>query len=728
MSPALSRRNFLQNSAAGLYLLANETSVLTLLQAQEIKSFRPNAFLQITAENQIEFWVTRCEMGQGVRTLIPLLLAEELRVEPREVRLHQPATLPEFKNIRLRTSGSSSASTTWKPLRTAAATAREMLVDAAAQQWNTAREECKAENGAVLHVPTGRRLTYGSLVAAAAAIPAPKKVSLSEENFRLIGGRHRRLDGLDSVTGRAQYGLDTRTPGLKFAVVAKPPCFGCTPKSWNAEAARRLPGVRDIVPVSSGYAAGVAITADSVWTALRARDALEIVWDREREESFSSEEHYEKLRQATQTEGFIVRHDGAPATESHGLFEASYEWPYQVHAPLEPMNCTAYVHDGKCEIWAPTQAPEEAQAKAAKLLGLPTEKVIVHVALMGGGFGRRLFTDYVQEAVEIAKSVSYPVLQMWTREDDMRYGHFNPASFNRYVARLGANKRPVALLHRCATSDLSIYPPSSPPTAASYAEDWTPWGGYDNPYNFGELTVDYTSIATPVPTGPWRSVEYPGTVFGRESFLDELAHHAGMDPITLRLELLNPAEAVSLADGLKIDRARLKKVLETSREVSDWEKPLPAVNGRRRGRGFACNIYHGETHMAQIAEVSVGSAGDFHVDKILCILDVGQPLNLLGIEGQVESAIAWGLSAVLKGGVRFEKGRSLLTNFEEPSVLRMKDSTTVAVHIMPSAEPPSGLGEQPVPLVAPAVANALFAATGKRIRRLPIRGDDLTRA
>jgi len=533
---------------------------------------------------------------------------------------------------------------------------------------------------------------------------------------------------LDFVTGRAEYGMDVRLPGMKYAVISKPPCFGATAKSWNADAVKELPGVADIVPVSSGYAAGIAVTADSAWSALRGRDSLQVSWEKGSGESFSSDEHYQKLRQATTTEGFLVRHDGPPAHEAHGLFEASYEWPYQVHAPLEPMNCTAYVKGGKCEIWAPTQAPEEAQQKAAKLLGIPPENVTVRVTLMGGGFGRRLFTDYVQEAVEIAKSVAYPVQLLWTREDDMRYGHFNPASFNRFVAKLGPDKRPVALLHRIATSDLSIYPPSSPPTAASYAEDWTPWGGYDNPYNFGELTVDYSPIASPVPTGPWRSVEYPGTVFGRECFIDELAHQAGVDPIALRMELLKPANIVALGDDLRLDRPRLLHLLEAAREISKWNEPLPAIAGRHTGRGFACNIYHGATHMAQIAQVSVDGGGDFRVDRIVCVLDVGQPLNLLGIEAQVESAVTWGLAAVLKGGVRFAKGQSLLSNFVDSAVLRIKDSTQVEVHVLPSTMPPSGLGEQPVPLVAPAVANAIFAATGKRVRRLPISAADLRAA
>jgi len=722
------RREFLKTSAlAGLCLLVDQTGSLAASEPEGVTDFRPNAYIHITPQNQIEFCVTRCEMGQGVRTLLPILLAEELAIDPRAVRLIQPATLPELKDIRIRTSGSGSASSTWIPLRRAAASAREMLVSAAAQRWSVPTGECQADAGSVLHPPSGRRFTYGELASAAARLPVPnaKDVVIKSKDFRLIGGRHRRLDGVDLATGRSRYGLDVRLPEMKYAVIAKPPSFGATAKSWNADAAKRVAGVGDIVPVSSGYANGIAVTADTVWAALQARTALQITWTPGPGASFSSDEHYEKLRQATNTQGFIVRRDEHPHAEAQEVFEASYEWPYQVHAPLEPMNCTAHVKDGRCEIWAPTQAPEEAQQKAAKLLGVAPSDVIVRVMMMGGGFGRRLFTDYVQETVEIAKSVNYPVQLVWTREDDMRYGHFNPASFNRFLARLGPDKRPVALLHRCATSDLSIYPPGTPPTAKSYAEDWTPWGGYDNPYNFGDLTVDYSPVDSPVPTGPWRSVEYPGTVFGRECFIDELAHNAGLDPIDLRLDLLKPTDVVALGDDLRIDRGRLVRVLQAAREISHWDKPLASPQGVRRGRGIACNVYHGETHMAQVAEVSLDAANHLVVDRILCVLDLGQPLNLLGIEGQVESAITWGLTAVLKGGVRFAQGQSLSANFNDAEVVRIAEAPQVDVHVLPSSARPSGLGEQPVPLVAPAVANAIFSATGQRLRRLPIRAEVL---
>ena len=729
--PSATRREFLKTGAClGLCLLVDRSGALARADAEGTAEFHPNAYIRITRENHVEFSVTRCEMGQGVRTLLPILLAEELAVDPRTVRLLQPATLPEFRDIRLRTSGSGSASSTWIPLRRAAASAREMLLRAAAERWGVAPGECRAEDGKVLHSASGRQLTYGALAAAAAGLPVPdpKEVPLKSKDFRLIGGRHRRLDGVDLATGRAQYGLDVRLPGMKYAVIAKPPSFGATAKSWSTDAAKRIPGVRDVVPVSSGYAPGVAVTADTVWAALKARSALEVAWTPGPGATFSSDEHYRKLRQATREEGFIVRHDERPSSDVHGVFEASYEWPYQVHAPLEPMNCTARVKDGRCEIWAPTQAPEEAQQKAAKLLGLPPSDVTVRVMLMGGGFGRRLFTDYVQEAVEIARAVHYPVQLLWTREDDMRYGHFNPASFSRFVAKLGPDKRPVALLHRCASSDLSIYPPSSPPTAKSYAEDWCPWGGYDNPYNFGDLTVDYSPVASPVPTGPWRSVEYPGTVFGRECFIDELAGNAGWDPIDLRLDLLKPSEVVALGAELRIDRRRLVRVLEAARDISDWSKPLPTKPGVRRGRGISSNVYHGETHMAQVAEVSVDAGNRLTVDRILCVLDLGQPLNLLGIEGQVESAVTWGLTAVLKGGVQFAKGQSLSANFNDAEVVRIGEAPEVAVHVLGSSARPSGLGEQPVPLVAPAIANAIFGATGNRLRRLPIRAEDLRSA
>ncbi len=346
----------------------------------------------------------------------------------------------------------------------------------------------------------------------------------------------------------------------------------------------------------------------------------------------------------------------------------------------------------------------------------------VNVTLLGGGFGRRLYTDYVVEAVELSKAIGAPVQLVWSREDDMRYGYFNPPSFSRIAVGLDEKGRPRTWFHRVASSDLSVYPVSDDPMR--YANDGSPWGAYDNPYKFAAMNVDYVPVASPVPTGPWRSVEYPGPVLARECVLDELAARAGVDPIEYRLELLQPGETFTLGDQ-KVERARLIGVLQLAREKSGWSKPLPKSGGRRWGRGIACNVYDASTYMAQVAEVSVGREGDVRVHRVVCAVDLGQPLNVLGIEGQVESGINWGLTSTLKSTMEFRDGRARSSNYSDYDVLRLNEAPDIETHIVPSTLRPRGLGEQPVPPVAPAVLNAIFNATGKRMRRVPVRAEEL---
>ena len=712
------RREFLKRSSvagAGLCLVATVDRVYALVEDAPLP-FRPNAFIQITPKNEVTFFVSRCEMGQGVRTLLPVLLAEELEVDPRAVKLEQPRTAPEFKGIRLRTSGSGSAAGTWNPLRRAGAAAREMLISAAAQQWGVDASTCRAENGSVLHDASGKKLSYGELANAAAKLEVPKEPKVKTSNFRLVGGRHKRIDSEAIVTGKLPYGIDFRVDGMKYAVVAKCPVLGGTVKSFDATAAKQVPGVRDFVPVTAGFAKGIAVTADNTWAAMKARDLLKIEWDFGQHATFSTPKHQEDHRTALQKPGQFVTREEGKLSGAEDL-SALYEWPYQAHAPLEPMNCTAHVANGKCTIWAPTQAPEQSQADAAKLLGIQPEDVMVHALIMGGGFGRRLYIDYVLEAVEVAKQVRYPVQVRWTRADDMQHGSFNPTAFHRFAVKLDANKRPVEWLHRATDNGLTNYPHDA--NAKDMAEGYTPWGGFDNPYRFDALRVEFTYVDSPVPTGPWRAVAYPATVFGRESFIDEIAHNAGIDPIDMRLELLKSGDTIELSD-LKLDRAKLSRVLEATREKSSWKTPLKSNDGRKRGRGIACNIYHGQTHLAQVAEVSIGAQGDVKVEKVTTVIDLGQPLNLLGIEGQVESAINWALSSTLKSSMEFENGRAKSHSYADYPVMRMRDMPVIETHVLPSTGRPFGLGEQSVPVVAPAVANAIFAATGKRIRKVPI--------
>ncbi len=722
----LTRRKFLQRTSvagAGMVLAFElPESLHARIDTAPAAAFAPNAYLSISP-TAIKLWVTRSEMGQGIRTTLPMILADELEVDLNAVELVQAPTVPLFQSIRLRTSGSGSSAGTWTALRQAGATAREMLVAAAAQSWSVDTKTCKAENGTVFHAASGKRATYGELATAAAKLPVPTTATTKpNESFRYIGKRVRRVDGKHIVTGSAIYGMDVRVPGMLFASVLRAPVLGGRVKSFDDKQARAMPGVRGVVPVTTGLAQGVAAIADSTWNAMRARDALKVEWEPGAQAQFSSDAYYQKLQAALAQDGYKSRYVGDAVQSMQSAarkLEATYVYPYQAHAPLETMNCTAHVRDGECEIWVPTQAPHSAQEDAMKLLQLPAEKVKVNVPLLGGGFGRRLFTDYVPEAVELSRALKAPVQIVWTRSDDMKFGYFQPASVNRIQAGLDDAGKVASWIHKVAGADLSVYASSIDANNPNrYADDGSPWGAFDNFYNLPHLKVDFVPVDSPVPTGPWRAVEYPATVFARECFVDELAHLLGKDPLAYRIELLAPYDEVPIGER-KIQRARMRTVLEQAAARSEWKTALANKDGRRWGRGVACNVYHGGTHMAQVAEVAVGREGDVRVHRIVCIVDCRTALNPLGVEGQVESAITWGLSSLL-GEITFKNGQAQESSYSDFRVVRYDEAPIVETHIVESGGPPAGLGEQPVPPVVPAVLNAVFAATGKRIRRIPL--------
>lgn len=730
----ISRRQILKSgavAAAGLKLGVNSVIARVLAgKGAAGAGFSPNVYLQIRADGKILYWVTRSEMGQGVRTTLPLILAEELEVDPGALTLMQAQTVPAFKGIRLRTSGSGSSVGTARILRRAGATAREMLISAAAEEWRVERGECRAENGAIVHTASGKRLSYGKLADAAAKQPVPQDPPLkSIREFQRIGKPVRRSDGPEIVRGAARYGMDVRVPGMVFAALARCPYLGGKAVKWDAAKTKNLAGVQGIVPVTTGLATGVAVVADNSWAALHAASLLEVTWDAGPNREFNSENYSTRLREALKMEGFVSRHVGnadAALGSAKTRVEAIYEYPFQAHATIEPMNCTADVRKSSCEIWAPTQCPEVAQQDTAQMLGLPLDAVTVNVTLLGGGFGRRLIADYVPEAVEISRAIGKPVQVVWSRQDDMRHGSFQPAEAIYLRSGLDENGKPLALIHKQAAADLStLGPPDSDPQR--YAKGGDPWGGFDNPYNFPAFKVDFVPVPCPVPTGPWRAVEYPSTVFARESFLDELALAARKDPLAFRLELLEPRDTVTIGDSA-INRARLANALELAAEKAGWSSQMAREkNGRRWGRGIACNTYFGESYIAQVAEVSVGDAGDVRVHRIVCAIDCGLVFNPLGLEGQAESAITWGLSATLKGQITFKNGGAEQSNYRDFPVMRMNDVPAMEFHVISSAEQPGGFGEHCVPPVMPAVANAVFAATGKRVRRLPI-GAELLKA
>lgn len=724
-----SRRDFLKRSvAAGMGLTLVADSNLAIFAQSAPAVFRPSAYLQITPQNEVHIWVVRQEMGQGVRTSLPMVVADELGADWKQVRLIQASTTPEFANIRLRTSGSGSAAGTWMPLRRAAATAREMLLIAAARKVGIQKELLHVEQGFVVHRESKQKWSFGELANDAAAIPLPKDAPLKNARaFTLVGKRMKRVDGEAIVTGKAGYGIDVRVPGMKYAVVARCPVIGGSVKSFDATKAKQIRGVSDVVPVTKGIAKGVAVVADSTWAAFKGRDALIVEWDLGEHANFTSDSFFKRLdSEMDNGKGWFSRDEGdAPAKLQSAAkkLRATYRYGYQAHAPVEPMNCTAHVkNDGTCEIWVPTQAPHTVQQQAADLLGVPKEQVKVNITLLGGGFGRRLYVDYAPEAVEVSRAIKGPVQVVWSRTDDMKYGYFHQASVQRVSAGLDEAGKPLAWVHKVASSD--FVGPNDPPdnNPKKYAEDGNPWGAFDNFYNFGSIKVDYFPVPTVVPIGPWRAVFYPESVFARESFIDEMALAAGRDPLDYRYQLLEPKDVLKLGQVYALDRQRMVKVLKLAEEKSGWRTPLAQKDGRKWGRGIACNIYHGETHTAQVAEVSVGAEGDVRVHRVVCALDCGQVLNLSGLEAQVESAVLWGLSATLRGEITFKNGQAQQSSYADFHVIRMNEAPVVETHVVQSEiEVPQGLGEQPVAPIGPAVANAVFAATGKRIRELPIR-------
>jgi isoquinoline 1-oxidoreductase beta subunit len=694
-------------------------------------AFRPNAWLRIEPDGRVAIKVGKSEMGQGVRTALPMIVAEELDVPFESVRVEQAQPGPDFRS--LGTGGSRSVMTSWAPLRKAGAAARTMLVGAAAARWGVSAAECTTEAGAVVHARSGRRLAYRELAADAAKQPVPEAPVLKKlAEFRLLGRSQPRVDGADIVTGRARFGIDVRPPGLRFAVVARPPLLGGSVASFDAAAARAIRGVRDVVQIASG----VAVVADDTAAALRGRDALVVKWNDGPNAAFGSEAHTRALERAVADPGMTIRKDGegrAGLSRAARTLEATYLYPFAAHAPIEPMNSTALVKDGRCEIWSPSQAPNAAQEMAAKLLGIGESEVTVNVTLMGGGFGRRLGVDFDKDAVEVARALpGTPVQVLRTREDDMVHGYFQAASAHRLIAGLDAGGRVVALEHRKA---------STPHNARRVVSDeqkrdpqvrrsWT-WGIYDQPYFVPAFEATYEIVEAPVPIGPWRSVFSPSSVFARECFVDEIAQATGRDPLALRLALLgqdDPAVPATFAtsEDDSVDRRRMRRLLEAVAEKSGYRKGAPAG----RALGLAGNVFHSSAYLAYVTEVSrrpqpASGQLPFVVHRVVCAIDCGYAINPDMIAQQVESGVNWSLSN-MKNEISFEGGRARQATYAEFPVLMIDEAPPVEVHLVGAQEnDPSGIGETVVCPLAPAVANALSRLLGRRIRRLPVRAEDL---
>jgi len=735
----VSRRDFLKTSAAGSAALVIGFCLPWEAGAQQappppqpVSPF--NAWVRLQADGTVSLVVGKSEMGQGVMTSLPMILAEELEVDWASVRVEQARTDPRIYRS-LGTGGSTSVRTSWEPLRQAGAAAREMLITAAAQAWGVPREECTAEKGAVVHRPTGRRAAYGELVDAAAKLPIPDLASVplkKPEQFRLVGQNIPRTDTPGKVDGSAVFGLDVRVPGMLYAVVARCPTFGGKPAKYNAAKAMGVSGVRHVVEIPAGgpgvfSAGGVAVVAENTWAAIQGRDALEIQWERGLHAGESTETLRAQFRQLVAQPGKVIRNDGDAAAALAGAakkVEAVYELPFLAHATMEPMNCTADVRADRAEVWAGTQFPQWNQGTVAQATGLQPQNVVVHTTLLGGGFGRRAIPDFAVEAAQVSKAVGKPVMVVWTRDDDLQHCFYRPASYHRLAGAVDAKGQPTAWHHRMVSTSIEAMwgePGKAKPENSEVS------GACDWPYAIPNFRMEYAPARSGVPVAWWRSVEHSITGFVTDGFMDELAAAAGRDPVEFRLALLAPEASgprkvtnPTDPDGPPLDTARFRRVLAQAAEKAGWGKPL----AKGRGRGIACQ-YSFQTYVAEVAEVSVDAKGNVRVHRVVCAVDCGRVINPDIVKAQMESGVVYGLSAALKGEITIKDGAVEQANFNDYDVLRIEEMPQVEVHIVPSTEAPTGVGEPGVPPIAAAVANAVFAATGKRLRRLPFRPADL---
>jgi isoquinoline 1-oxidoreductase subunit beta len=707
----LSRRRFLSVSAAvgGGLLIGFTTgpSIEVAEAAQSVASppFTPNAFVRIGSDGQVVMTMPYVEMGQGTYTSIPMLIAEELEVDLKQVRLeHAPPNEKLYANPLLgvqATGNSNAVRGAWQPLRQAGATARTMLVAAAAKRWNVDPASCRAQSGEVIHTSTGRKIKYGTLADDASRMPMPENVALKRpENFKLIGTPAKRLDTPAKVNGTAVYGIDARPPGVKIATLAQSPVFGGRVKSVDDAAAKTVKGVRQIVRLDDA----VAVVADHMGAAKKGLAALVIEWDDGPHAKLNTNDIAAELEKATLNSGAVAQNIGDIDKAMAGAVtkvEATYQVPFLAHAALEPMNCTVHVRKDGCEIWVGNQALARAQATASKTTGLPLDKVVVHNHLIGGGFGRRLEVDGVTRAVQIAMQVEGPVKVVWTREEDIQHDMYRPYFFDRISAGLDAKGAPIAWNNRFAGS--SIIARWLPPGFNNGLDPDTTEGAIDLAYALPNLHVEYVRAEPPgIPTAFWRSVGPSHNVFVTESFMDELAAAAKQDPVTYRRALLDKTP-------------RAKAVLELAAEKAGWGKPLP----ERVGRGVSVQFVFA-TYLAQVAEVEVSTDGSVRVRRVVCAVDCGTVVNPDTVRAQIQSAVIFGITAALHGEITLKDGRVEQSNFHDYRMLRMNETPAIEVYIVNSAEPPGGMGEAGTSAIAPAVTNAIFAATGKRIRKLPV--------
>jgi len=722
-----SRRSILKMSGAagaGLVLAFAITPAAKAAAVRGAKEFAPNAFLRIAPSGEILIYSKAPEIGQGIKTAFPLIIAEELDAAWADVRVEQAPVNPKVYG-RQSAGGSTSIPNSWDQLRRAGATARAMLVAAAAKQWNVAASECTTADSAVMHAPSNRRATYAALAVQAAALPVPDPASLTlktRAQYKLLGSRVTGVDNHKIVTGQPLFGIDQTLPGMVYAVYEKCPAVGGKVKSANLDYIKTLPGVKDAFVmegngVVSEVMPGVAIIADSTWHAFKAKSALQVTWD----ESAASKDSWTKIQAQAKN---LAKQPGAQSIHKAGdvdaalrgaakTIEAFYSYPFVSHATLEPQNTLAWFKGDSIELWAPTQTPERAMTSVAKVIGLPEDKVTLHQIRAGGGFGRRLTNDPVAEAAAISQRVNAPVKLQWTREDDMRHDFYRPGGFHQFTAGLDATGKLVAW----RTHFITFSADGKAPVA----------GGNINATEFpmqmltnGE--IQQTMLPLMTPCGAWRAPRSNALAFASQSFIHELAIAAGRDHVEFLLELMGEPRWMPPQTSAALNTGRAAGVIKLAAEKAGWGRPMP----KGRGLGLAFYFCH-QGHFAEVAEVSVeGKAITVH--KVVVAGDIGPIINMSSAENQTEGAVIDGLSTMMNLQVGIENGRILEGNFTEYPILRMPHAPVVEAHFIQSDFPPTGLGEPALPPLAPAVANAVFAASGMRLRSMPLRNEGFVSA
>jgi len=664
--------------------------------------FEPNAWIKVQPDNIIRIMVGKSEMGQGVLTSLPMIIAEEMDLDFSKVVVEKASANRKKYGWQM-TGGSNSVSGGYKKLRQAGATAREMLVMAAAQEWGVSKSECKTKNGIVIHESTGKELSYGDLAEKARNIEVPKKPILKDKkDFSIIGQNVKRTDTLSKTNGTAQFGMDVQLDGMVYATVVHSPVFGGSLKSFNQASVR---GISDIIKIFE-IESGLAIVAKNTWAALKASKQIKIKWNQGEAAGLDDEKIRKVLINASKKKGSVVRKEGdvkKALKSSKNIIEALYESPLQAHATMEPMNCTAYVQMDKCQVWAGTQDPNGARKIASKITGLSKKKVEVNVTFLGGGFGRRAFNDYVNEAVEISKKMMKPVKMIWSREEDMQHDYYRPSSVHVMKGAFDQNDNLTTFKHRIvAPSILFTQVVKIPFPFKEKADIIAVEGAKHLPYKIPNMQVDYQMTKTPIPLGWWRSVYNSQNAFATECFMDELAEKSGKDPVQFRLGLLPKS-------------SRDAGVIKMVAEKSGWND---FKNGTMY-QGISCHKSFG-TWVAQVARVSIEN-NKVKVHEVFCAVDCGTVINPAIVKAQISSAIIFGLSATLKSKITMKNGRISQSNFDDFDVLRMNEAPKIHVYLAENDKAPKGVGEPGLPPIAPAVVNAVYAATGNRIRNLPIQ-------